>query len=176
MPKPDNNRELISTWVRRHVDRLNPASNVLDVACGNGRHARYLAGLGHRVTATDIDLSDAIKFTGDDAIEFVEHDLETSAWPFAKRRFGGVVVTNYLHRPLFPHLVSTLAPGGVMIYATFAAGNERFGRPRNPAFLLKPGELLDIFAGDLRVVAYDHGQVNEPRPAMRQRLCAVRDS
>lgn len=175
MHEERKNRESVSIWVQRHAARLTPQSNVLDVACGKGRHSRYLARLGHRITAIDIDLSDVIGLEGKDAIEFLEHDLESSAWPFTQRRFDGIVITNYLHRPLLPHLVSALAPGGVVIYDTFAAGNERFGRPRNPAFLLEPGELLYAFAGDLRIVAYDHGCVNEPRPAIRQRLCAVRD-
>jgi len=166
-------REHISPWVRRHAGRIVPRSTVLDLACGNGRHARYLADLGHRVTATDIDLSGIGDLSSDDRFELVDHDLEHAPWPFAGCRFGGIVVVNYLYRPLFPLLVKALADDGVLIYDTFAAGNERFGHPRNPAFLLDPGELLDAFAADLHVVAYDHGYVHTPRPAIRQRLCAV---
>jgi SAM-dependent methyltransferase len=168
-----SNRQDISNWVRRHAGRIPPASNVLDLACGNGRHARYLAGLGHRVTAIDIDLSAVIDLAADDRLELVERDLENAPWPFAGRRFGGIVVTNYLYRPLYPYLVAALSDGGTLIYDTFAAGNERFGHPRNPAFLLNPGELLNAFAEDLHIVAYDHGRVDEPRQAMRQRLCAI---
>jgi len=164
----------VSTWVRRYAGRIAPTSDVLDLACGNGRHARHLADLGHRVTAIDIDLSGVIDLSEDDRIELVEHDLENAPWPFADRRFGGIIVTNYLYRPLYPTLVTALTGGGALIYATFAAGNERFGHPRNPAFLLNPGELLDAFTTDLHIVAYDHGRVDEPRPAMRQRLCAIR--
>ena len=101
-------------------------------------------------------------------------DIEAAAWPYAGRTFGAIVVTNYLHRPLFPHLLAALAPGGVLIYETFALGNERYGRPANPDFLLKPGELLDVVRGVCRVVAYEDVAVEQPRPAMVQRLCALR--
>lgn len=164
----------VSPWVLRHTGRLAPGSAILDVACGAGRHTRYLAARGHHVTATDIDLSGVIDLADDDRVELFEHDLEHSPWPFASRRFGGIVVTNYLFRPLFPHLLSGLAPGGVLIVDTFAAGHERLGRPRNPAFLLRAGELLDAFAADLRIIAYDHGRIDGPNPAVRQRLCAER--
>ncbi len=105
---------------------------------------------------------------------FIRADLEDgSPWPFAGERFEGVVVTNYLHRPLFPHLRESLAPGGVLIYETFMVGNERFGKPSNPRFLLRPGELLEAFK-DLTVKGYEEGELAEPKPAMIQRLCAVR--
>jgi len=164
----------ISPWVRRHAGRIAPASNVLDLACGKGRHARYLAEHGHRVTVIDIDLSGVSDLAGDERFELVAHDLEKSPWPFTGRKFGGIVATNYRHPPLYPHLVTALPLGGTLIYDTFAEGNERFGRPRNTAYLLKPGELLTAFAADLHIVAYDHGCVDTPVPAMRQRLCAVR--
>ena len=166
----------VSTWVHRHADRMAPGSDILDLACGNGRHTRYLTNLGHRVTALDIDLYRVNDLVDDDRIELVAHDLENSPWPFPDRRFGGIIITNYLHRPLYPHIFAALDDGAILIYDTFAAGNERFGHPRNPAFLLYPGELLDAFAADLRIVAYDHGRVDEPRPAIRQRLCAIRTS
>lgn len=101
-------------------------------------------------------------------------DLEAGAWPYAGRTFGAVVVTNYLHRPLFPYLLDALAPGGVLLYETFAAGNERYGRPSNPDFLLQPGELLERVRGRLRVLAYEDLTVDLPKPAVVQRLCAVR--
>lgn len=100
-------------------------------------------------------------------------DLENGPWPYGGDRFAGIVVVNYLHRPLFPHLLASLAPEGVLIYETFAAGNERYGRPSNPAFLLKAGELLDVVKGRLRVLAFEDIYEPEPRPAMLQRLCAV---
>jgi len=164
----------ISPWVLRHAGRLAPGSAVLDVACGAGRHTRFLAARGHHVTATDIDLTGVIDLAEADRVELVACDLEHSPWPFATRRFDGIVVTNYLFRPLFTDLLAGLAAGGVLIVDTFAAGNEQFGRPRNPAFLLRPGELLEAFAADLHVIAYDHGRVDAPKPALRQRLCAVR--
>jgi SAM-dependent methyltransferase len=108
-------------------------------------------------------------------VKAVTADLENGPWPFLGQRFGGIVVTNYLHRPLFPHLAEALAPGGVLIYETFMAGNERFGRPSNPDFLLKPGELLKAF-GALEVLGFEEGQVERPKPAMTQRLCARRGS
>jgi hypothetical protein len=99
--------------------------------------------------------------------------LEAGVWPFSDRRFEGVVVTNYLHRPHLPRLVESLTPGGVLIYETFAKGNEKFGRPRNPEFLLNPAELLDAFAPRLTIIAYEHAIEEEPTPAVRQRICAV---
>jgi SAM-dependent methyltransferase len=166
----------IAPWVRRHAGRIAPASDVLDVACGNGRHTRYLTERGHRVTAIDVDLSGVSDLVADERFELVAHDLEHSPWPFTGRQFGGIVVTNYRHRPLYPHLYAALAPGGTLIYDTFAVGNERFGRPRNPAFLVNPGELLTAFAANLHIVVYDHGYVETPAPAMRQRLCAFRQA
>ena len=168
----DHNHQDISVWAHQHAGRIAPASNVLDLACGNGRHTRYLAGLGHRVTAIDRNLSGVVDLAADDRFELIEHDLEHSPWPFTGRRFGGIVVTNYRYPPLYPYLIAALTDGGTLIYDTFAAGNERFGHPRNPAFLLKPGELLDAFAADLHIVAYDHGYVDAPEPALRQHLCA----
>ena len=168
----DHNHQDISIWVRRYAGRIAPASNVLDLACGNGRHARYLASLGHQVTLIDRDLSGVSDLADDDRYERIKHDLEHSPWPLAERKFGGIVVTNYRYPPLYPDLIAALSDGGTLIYDTFAIGNERFGHPRNPAFLLKPGELLKAFAADLHIVAYDHGYVDAPKPAMRQRLCA----
>lgn len=106
-------------------------------------------------------------------VEFVQADLEGGPWPFAGRRFAAIVVTNYLHRPLLPLLQESLEEGGVLIYETFMAGNERFGRPSNPAYLLKPGELLSVFAA-LTPLAFEQGCVERPKPAMVQRLCARR--
>ncbi len=153
---------------------------MLDVACGAGRHARLLARRGHPVTAVDID-GDALRnlagLPGIEAgIEVLHRDLETLPWPFAPESFAGIVITNYLHRAHFPALAGTLMPGGVLIMETFAAGNERLGRPRNPEFLLAPGELLAALGGALQVVAYEHGSEEEPRPAVRQRIVAVRQT
>jgi SAM-dependent methyltransferase len=148
---------------------------VLDVATGSGRHARFFLARGHPVTAVDRDSSGLADLSGDPAVEIVEADLESGApWPFAGRGFDGVVVTNYLHRPLLPDIVAAVAAGGTLIYETFARGQERFGRPGNPDFLLRPGELLDAVRGTLRVVAYEDLILEDPTPRAVQRIAAVR--
>lgn len=143
---------------------------VLDLACGAGRHVKALRALGFSVVALDRDANALASF---DADEKLVADLETAPWPLADRRFDGIVVTNYLHRELFPRLSEALEPEGILIYETFALGNEAFGRPSNPRFLLAPGELLELSRG-LTVLAYEHGVVSEPRPACVQRVCAAR--
>jgi SAM-dependent methyltransferase len=168
--------ELPSPWVCRFAPLIRVGGLVLDVACGAGRHTRYLAGLGYRVEAVDRDAEALRGLAGIYGVTAREVDLEGGPWPYAGRSFDAIVVTNYLHRPLFPHLLAALADGGVLIYETFAAGNERYGRPRNPDFLLKPGELLELTRGRLRVVAYEDVHVEVPRPAMIQRLCAINQS
>lgn len=163
----------VSDWIARFAPLIAAGGAVLDVAAGHGRHARFLAARGHAVTAVDID-ADALR--GVDGVEAVEADIEApGGWPFAGRLFDAIVVTNYLHRPLFAVLADALAPGGVLLWETFGAGNARYGRPRNPDFLLAPGEMLDAYAGRLQIVAYEHGVEHRPRPAVRQRLCAVND-
>ncbi len=163
-----------SDWVRRFAGLIEPGGRVLDVACGAGRHARWLLDRGHPVTAVDRDGAGVEDLSGRDGFEFVAADLEDgSAFPFGGRSFAGVVATNYLHRPLLARLVAAPGPGGVLIYETFARGNERHGRPRNPDFLLAPGELLAAVAGRLEVVCYEHGEVARPRAAVVQRICAV---
>lgn len=163
-----------SAWVARFAGLIAPGGTVLDLACGHGRHARFLEAGGWRVMAVDRDAAALAGLAGHSGIEAVEADLETGAWPLGGRRFDGIVVANYLHRPLFPRLIEALAEGGVLIYETFMLGNERFGRPSNPDFLLRPNELLELFAGRLNVVAFEQGEVAQPRPAVVQRLCAVR--
>jgi len=169
-----------SGWVLRFAGLIPAGAPVLDVACGAGRHARLLARRGHPVTAVDID-GDALRNLAGlpgrlPGIEVLHRDLETLPWPFAPESFAGIVITNYLHRAHFPALAGTLMPGGVLIMETFAAGNERLGRPRNPEFLLAPGELLAALGGALQVVAYEHGSEERPRPAVRQRIVAVRQT
>jgi SAM-dependent methyltransferase len=146
---------------------------VLDLACGGGRHARFFAARGHPVEAVDRDAAALAALAAVEGVATRCADLEGGPWPFAGQRFAGIVVANYLHRPLFPRLLESLGPGGVLIYETFAAGNERYGRPSNPDFLLRPGELLDVVRGRLRVVAYEDLTVSEPKPACVQRLCAI---
>ncbi len=163
-----------SPWVERFAPLIPAAGPVLDLACGGGRHTRLLLALGHPVTAVDRDISDLADI--DDAnLTRIETDLEDGdPWPLADRRFAGIVVANYLHRPLFEPIIGALKPSGVLIYDTFARGNERFGKPSNPAFLLKPGELLAVAArSELRVLAYEDLETTEPKPACVQRLCAM---
>lgn len=164
-----------SPWVVRWAALAPAACAALDVACGSGRHACYFAARGHTVEAVDRDSAVLAGLAGVGNVTARCADLEAAAWPYAGKTFGAIIVTNYLHRPLFPHLLAALAPGGVLIYETFALGNERFGRPANPAFLLQPGELLDTVRDVCRVVAYEDVYVDQPRPAMLQRVCAVRD-
>jgi SAM-dependent methyltransferase len=151
---------------------VRAGGTVLDLAAGSGRHVRYFKGLGYQVTALDRDVSG---LQGLDA-EIIAADLEDgSPWPLGARTFDGIVVTNYLHRPLLPHLASALAEGGVLIYETFGVGNERFGKPSNPDFLLRPGELLAFAAvHGLQVLAYACGEVTEPKRAITQRVVAKR--
>lgn len=160
-------------WVVRWASVLPAASRVLDVACGNGRHAAYLTGLGHRVDAVDRQLPDP-PWRDASGINWIECDLEVGAWPFDAQAYHGVVVTNYLHRPLFPWLIEALSEGGVLIYATFAVGQECYGRPRNPLHLLMPGELLEAVRGRMRVVAYEDVLDGGPTPVRVQRLCAIK--
>jgi SAM-dependent methyltransferase len=159
-----------SEWVARFAP-LIPPGETLDLACGGGRHARLLAGLGHPVIALDRDTT-AVARTATAGVTPFQHDLEQDGapWPFETGRFAGIVVTNYLHRPLFPLIVDSLAPGGVLIYETFAQGNERFGKPSNPAFLLAPGELLGLLRPAMRIVAFEDGYIDSPKPAMVQRV------
>ena len=146
---------------------------MLDLACGGGRHSRFLAGAGFHVCAADRDAGPLAELSGVPGVSVQVADLERAPWPFKDRHFAGIVVANYLYRPLFPHLLKALAEDGVLIYETFALGNERFGKPSNPDFLLQPGELLELVRGKLRVLAYEDLQVSLPKPAMVQRICAA---
>ena len=162
-----------SAWVRRFAPLIPARGNVLDVACGTGRHALLLAGLGYRVQAVDRNAEALARLTGTVGIETRLADLEGESWPYEEARFDGIVVTNYLHRPRFDALLAALRPGGVLIYETFLVGNETLGKPSNPDFLLKPDELLDRVRARLAVVAFEQGRVAEPKPAYVQRVCAV---
>jgi len=164
-----------SAWMVRFAGLVPGGGAVLDVACGPGRHALLFAARGHPVTAIDRDRAALATLEGIAGIEAIAADLEDGApFPLAGRRFAGIVVANYLWRPLVPALLAALAPGGALLWETFAAGNEQFGRPRNPDFLLRPGELLEMVRGTLDVVAFEDGSVDTPRPAIVQRIVAVR--
>ncbi|EKZ96776.1 methyltransferase domain-containing protein [Cupriavidus metallidurans] len=164
-----------SPWLTRWAHLIRPGGRVLDLACGSGRHSAWLAAQGFAVLAVDRD-AEAIAALPS-GIERRTVDLEQGAWPLADAgRFDAVVVTNYLHRPLWPHLIEVLAPRGVLIYETFAAGNETVGKPSRPDFLLRPGELLEVAHDALRVVGYEDGTLEVPRTAFVQRICAVREA
>ena len=176
-----------SPWVRRFAPLVTAGGAVLDIACGGGRHLRLFAAAGHPVTGIDRDLSGLADLASSDlagmpGIELIQADLEDGRpWPLpSARRFAAVIVTNYLYRPLLPILADLLNPGGVLIYETFARGNEQFGHPSSPAFLLDPGELLEVArlnvtGRSLQVVAFEQGETEVPKKAVVQRLCAVSD-
>ena len=167
--------ETPSSWVRRFAPLILAGGRVLDLAAGAGRHTRPLLDMGLNVTAVDRDIGSLRNLAGA-RCELRQIDLETGEPNGVVARLGspydGIVVTNYLHRPLLRPLAAMLASGGVLIYETFMTGNERFGRPRNPDFLLRPGELLDAFAA-LTVIAFEQGEIVQPRPAVIQRIAAV---
>lgn len=164
-----------SPWIVRFAPLVGSAAPVLDLACGQGRHSRFFLGRGHPVIAVDVDVSGLDDLAGHLGLEVVQADLEDgSAWPLAGRSFGAVVVTNYLWRPLFPAILDTVDDDGLLLYETFAAGNEAYGRPTNPDYLLRPGELIELVQDRLQIVAYEQGYLERPRPMVRQRICAVR--
>ncbi|MGD2140964.1 MAG: class I SAM-dependent methyltransferase [Burkholderiales bacterium] len=161
-----------SAWVCRWMRLLPAGSVVLDLACGYGRHVRLALAQGHEVVALDRDGEALARLSTLPGVRTVQADIEQSGWPFPDQRFDAVIVTNYLYRPLFPLLIRAVAHNGLLIYETFARGNERFGRPRNPDFLLKEGELYEVVRPALRVLGYEDIYTSSPGPAMVQRLCA----
>lgn len=160
----------------RHARCVAPAGPILDIASGAGRHARFFLGRGHAVTAVDIDTHGLADIATHPALEIIAADLQRHPWPFKGRSFAAVVVVNYLWRPLLPALIASVAADGVLLFDTFASGQARFGRPRNPDFLLRPNELLKAVYGELTVHAFEQGEVRraDGTRAMRQRICAVR--
>jgi len=167
---------LPSAWVVRHAALIPRTGAVLDLACGGGRHARWLAGQGWSVLAVDRDQQAISALSGVAGVTAVAMDLEGSDWSLAGSRFAGVVVTNYLWRTRLTDVLALLAPGGVLIWETFMAGNAAYGKPSNPEFLLGPGELRAVAkAAGLREIAFREGYEDDPKPAMRQAICAVRE-
>ncbi len=167
-----NHAELpVSPWVRRWSHLVAPGASVLDVACGPGRHVRWFAKAGCRVTGVDRDAAALEPLR--EVANVIVADIEAGPWPLAGQRFDAVIVTNYLWRALLPTLVASVAPGGVLIYETFAQGHASVGKPTNPDFLLRPGELLSAVQG-LRVVAFEDGFVSPPDRYI-QRIVAVRE-
>lgn len=163
-----------SPWVRRFAPTIPQEGLVLDLAAGSGRHSLLLASLGYSVMAVDQDIA-ALSALGNSSIHSQEMDLEGSDWPLQGREFAGIIVSNYLYRPFLDQLPKMLKDGGVFIYETFAVGNAEFGKPSNPNFLLNPGELLALAArSGLKVIAYEDIYVDQPKPAMVQRICAVK--
>lgn len=174
MHDPTSSMATPSPWVARFFGGIREDGRVLDVACGSGRHLVLGASAGRRMLGIDRDTSQARIATASlPGVELLEADLETGdIFPAPAAAFDGVVVTNYLWRPIMPAIVACVAADGVLIYETFAVGNERYGRPANPQFLLRPGELLEAVAGHLRVVAYEHGHRADPDRTI-QRIVAV---
>lgn len=163
-----------SEWVMRFAPLAERGASVLDVACGSGRHTRLFVERGCHVTAIDRAPRLDPVLASHACVEAVTADLEQDGWPLGDRRFDVIVVTQYLHRPLFPDLRAALSPEGLLLYETFAVGNAAFGKPSNPDFLLKPRELLETLAADLRVIAFEDGLIETPRRALVQRLAARR--
>jgi SAM-dependent methyltransferase len=163
-----------SDWILRYAGLLSPGASVLDVAAGQGRHARWLAARGCRVTAIDRAPEALTSLRSIAGLTVIEADIEADradAWPVPPGSFDALVVTHYLHRPLFPRMAASLRPGGYLLYETFMVGNERYGRPSSPAFLLRESELLAAFA-TLRVIAFEQGVRPGPSPRVVQRLLA----
>ena len=175
MPEVQMPSPWVTRWAIARLRRASSAQNAaplraLDLACGQGRHARWLTAQGVQVTAVDRDvdaLQGLLEVTG---VSIVRADLEGGPWPLVGAKFDLVIVTNYLHRALFSTLADAVAPNGVLIYETFMRGNERFGRPANPAFLLAPGELLNSFGAGLTIAGFEQGERHSPKPAMVQRV------
>jgi SAM-dependent methyltransferase len=164
-----------SDWIVRWSHLLEPGCTVLDVACGAGRHLAWFAQRGHAVTGVDREIAQARHHVPNATL--VCADIENTAWPLQAngqpQTFGAVVVTNYLWRPLKETLLDSVAPGGVLLYETFASGNESLGHPARPEFLLQPGELLHWCAPALEVVAFESGYLPDP-PRLVQRVAALR--
>ena len=165
----------VSSWIDRFSSCIPSNGVVLDLACGKGRHGRFLLNHGHKLLFVDQDVAELSDLASVETAEILQCDLEDGRdWPFEREQFSAIIVTNYLYRPHLPFLAPSLKQGGVLLYETFAQGNEKFGRPRNPDFLLRPHELLALaHDGALNVIAFEQGQAGDK---VIQRLCAVKGS
>jgi SAM-dependent methyltransferase len=163
-----------SLWIARFAPLIPAGGDVLDLACGGGRHARLLAGMGYQVEAVDRDADALVTLAGMHNVTTRCADLEGGPWPYYTRGFDGLVVSRYLWRPLFPQLFGCLNEGGVLIYETFMEGQQLFGKPSNPAHLLRPGELLELVGKRFTVVAFEQGEVAGDPPQVLQRICVRR--
>jgi SAM-dependent methyltransferase len=165
-----------SPWIVKHAPLIRNNGRVLDLACGSGRHAIWLAKQGYRVDALDRDARALANMAGMDNINVFIVDLEAGDWPGSGQRYDGIIVSRYLYRPLLARLAELLNSDGILVYETFMAGNERYGKPSNPDFLLLPNELLEIYSPLLGIIAFEQGEVKTPRPAVMQRICAKKNS
>lgn len=169
-----------SPWVMRFLGGVRPGGRILDVACGSGRHMRAALGAGLDVVGVDRDISGAADLSGTKGVQLIELDLETGAdRPLSVRLgaggFDGVIIANYLWRPILKDVVAMVGSNGILIYETFALGNERYGKPSNPDFLLKPGELLEAIRPDLTAIAYEHSTLSNPRRVVQRVVAAGRE-
>ncbi len=162
-----------SPWIARFAPLIPPGARVLDLACGHGRHSRFLAARLCDVVAVDRDVQALAALAGVPRVTTIAADLESGPWPLSGQQFDAIVVANYLHRPLFPKLLDSLDSGGAFLYETFAAGNEAYGRPSNPDHLLAVDEMLSLLRARLTIVAFEQGRVAGARPAVMQRIAAV---
>lgn len=165
-----------SPWIMKYAPQIKSKGRVLDLACGKGRHAIWLAQQGYLVDAIDRDQNATSSMKGIKNINVLIHDLETSEPPKFTHTYDGIIVSRYLHRPLLSLLADILNPSGIIIYETFMSGNERYGKPSNPDFLLLPDELLTTYAPLLSIIDFEQGEEQEPKPAVIQRICAQKNT
>lgn len=164
----------ISTWVTYCTNIINKKSKILDVACGSGRHTKFLIQKGHFVTGIDINPKFQLKADYQKNNKIIKYDLENNVWPFETNSFDCILVTNYLHRPLFPFFIKSLKQNGFIIYETFSLGNEKFGKPSNPQYLLDNNELFNLLKDEMRIISYQDGIVSNNVQKCVQRVFAIK--
>ena len=179
MPRNCNNPAQMNAspeeWVKKHIHLIPEKSTVADIACGKGRHTRLLLRRGFFVVAFDKDVSGLRDIPPTPNLRVVEVDLEADNECLKHpKEFSAIIVVNYLHRPLFDNLIHALKPGGILIYQTFMVGNERYGRPHNTDYLLKENELSTRLEAEFRIIEFDQGYIEYPKPAVIQKICATK--